>query len=278
MMINLAECLHLSDENEMKYLCLTFAFCVLGTISVFAQDETPANFVSLVVERSNDEPAGLVVSFMFAEKDASGKVGYSYVKANKTVTELIGDRFLELSQTEAILSNYKNDLKVTGKQGSQFQEAVLRVNAELGRLGELVRTDQSSDRELKKLAHTIAQSMDSVNSDIFDDVQIKRLKQLRFAAPLLTQGLVASLDTQQFRREFSITDAQIHAIKKVKPELEKEFAEEAYQLREKYRAKLLDELTPKQRQQLESMMGEPIEHYLDAESILESIISDILRL
>ena len=185
------------------------------------------------------------------------------------------DEFLTAVLTSA---NYPEELNVSEKQKEGIEVGHNAALNQLGHIAELIHEKKVSDREIKREAHKFVDQLKVIKSEIFLDFQLERLEQLRFAVMLQEQSLIAILGSKMMRERFSIRDDQINAMKTNKPRLETEFETEIYELREKYRDRLLEDLTPDQRKKLRQLTGAPPRFTADTESWIKLFKQWLLRL
>lgn len=160
------------------------------------------------------------------------------------------------SSSLGMLSNSKvrQELEIVDDQYKELQE----LNAEIQRkAAERIKEIDLSDSgnmfsQLQKIRGEAIAEME----DLLLPHQKERLKQLRMQSQLRRKTLVEILTSDPVKTDLEITDEQSDELrdeeKKIQEDLEKEIAK----LREKAKNRLLSKLKKKQREEVESMLGE----------------------
>ena len=162
----------------------------------------------------------------------------------------------ELIETNGLVSYFSKDLETTeqqkGKIAQSYEEAIERLHE----IAQKCQRDQIPNMEKDSMVHDAVIKFKESQSRIFLDFQIKRMNELKNYAKL--SSLIEGLASKEMRDELGLTDTQIESMRKRKIQLEEEFFKDVQELGKKYRDKAMEELSQKQREEIQKTVGEPV--------------------
>ncbi|HMP80541.1 MAG TPA: hypothetical protein PKD54_13890 [Pirellulaceae bacterium] len=114
-------------------------------------------------------------------------------------------------------------------------------------------------QEMQEKAEATLKEFEEDLNDILLPHQTRRLKQIAVQSQNRGRGVGGSLLSENVRNELNITREQEQKLKEAAEQLEKELQEKIAKLRRDSMNKLLDQLTPEQREKYRELVGDPIE-------------------
>lgn len=150
--------------------------------------------------------------------------------------------------------NVRRDLEMVDDQYKELQTASQAIQK---RAGEQLRSLDFSDREnlMEQIRKMRSSAEEELNSLLLPH-QVKRLRQIRFQSQVRRKTLVGILTSDPVMSDLDISDTQADELKDAEKEIREEMEKEIKKLREKAKNKLLARLKPKQKKEVEEMIGD----------------------
>lgn len=167
--------------------------------------------------------------------------------------------------------NVRKDLELVDEQVEKLTEIQGRMREVMG---DFFRNNAPDFRNMRDLSEDERRAQfDSFRTKVEEAVapiqkevdevllphQKERLKQIQNQARMRGQGTSQALTSGTLAEELGITDEQKEKLRAVEQEVQAELLKEIERLRTDAREKVLEVLTPEQREKYKTMMGSPIE-------------------
>jgi len=194
-----------------------------------------------------------ILTFTFWPRKEKPKQSETFSVQFDAKSSEIVQKYIELW---LIAYRYQYEIGISDEQLEEVDSMMKQTDARALEIAQARSKGEISQKKADQDLTKIANELEDVTNRVFLDFQLKRLDELKIHAKLTP--LVKGLSAKEMREELKISDEQVAAMKKRKLELENEFMKELEELSAKYRAKALEELSEKQRKQIEDTVGSPV--------------------
>ncbi len=160
--------------------------------------------------------------------------------------------------------NVQKDLDLSEDQIDQLKKLQDEVRSTMMNMFQGMQPGRGEDprRMFEEMQEKAQETLKGFEEDI-DEIllphQTKRLKQISVQSQSRGRGVGGSLLSETIRNDLKISREQEQKLRETAEQLEKELQEKIVKLRREAMNKLLDQLTPEQREKYRELVGDPIE-------------------